>query len=114
MNGTIVSPFGMRWGRLHAGVDIAVPSGTPVHASQAGTVRIAGWVSGYGNYVCVQHTGSLSTCYGHNTSLAVHVGQSVSRGQVISSSGCTGHCFGPHVHFETRINGTPVDPMSYL
>ena len=76
--------------------------------------RIAGWVSGYGNYVCIQHAGSLSTCYGHNTSLAVHVGQSVSQGQVISSSGCTGHCYGPHVHFETRINGAPVDPMGYL
>ena len=114
VNGPIVSPFGMRWGRLHAGVDIAVPSGTPVHAAKSGTVLIAGWVSGYGNYVCIQHGGSLSTCYGHNTSLAVHVGQSVSQGQVISSSGCTGHCFGPHVHFETRINGAPVDPMGYL
>jgi murein DD-endopeptidase MepM/ murein hydrolase activator NlpD len=114
VNGPIVSGFGMRWGRLHAGVDIAVGSGTPVHAAAAGTVAIAGWVSGYGNYVCIQHGGSLSTCYGHNTSIAVHVGQSVAQGQVISSSGCTGHCFGPHVHFETRINGAPVDPMGYL
>ena len=114
VNGTIVSPFGMRWGRLHAGVDIAVASGTPVRSAATGSVRIAGWVEGYGNYVCVQHQGALSTCYGHNTSLAVHVGQSVSQGQVISSSGCTGHCFGPHVHFETRINGVPVDPMGYL
>ena len=71
VNGSIVSPFGMRWGRLHAGVDIAIPSGTPVRASASGTVRIAGWVSGYGNYVCIQHAGSLSTCYGHNTSIAV-------------------------------------------
>jgi murein DD-endopeptidase MepM/ murein hydrolase activator NlpD len=114
VNGPIVSGFGMRWGRLHAGVDIAVPSGTPVHAAASGSVRIAGWVSGYGNYVCIQHSGPLSTCYGHNTSLAVSVGQSVSQGQVISSSGCTGHCYGPHVHFETRINGAPVDPMGYL
>jgi murein DD-endopeptidase MepM/ murein hydrolase activator NlpD len=114
VNGPIVSGFGMRWGRLHAGVDIAVGSGTPVHAAAAGTVAIAGWVSGYGNYVCIQHGGALSTCYGHNSSLGVSVGQHVSQGQVISSSGCTGHCLGPHVHFETRINGGPVDPMGYL
>jgi murein DD-endopeptidase MepM/ murein hydrolase activator NlpD len=114
VNGPIASPFGMRWGRLHAGIDIAVPSGTPVHAAAAGNVIIAGWVSGYGNYVCIQHGGSLSTCYGHNSSLHVSVGQHVSQGQVISSSGCTGHCLGPHVHFETRINGSPVDPMGYL
>jgi murein DD-endopeptidase MepM/ murein hydrolase activator NlpD len=114
VSGPIVSPFGMRWGRLHAGVDIAVASGTPVAAAAPGTVAIAGWVEGYGNYVCIQHSGSLSTCYGHNTSLNVSVGQHVSQGQIISSSGCTGHCFGPHVHFETRINGTPVDPMGYL
>jgi murein DD-endopeptidase MepM/ murein hydrolase activator NlpD len=114
VNGPIVSPFGMRWGRLHAGVDIAVPSGTPVHAAQSGRVAIAGWVSGYGNYTCVQHSGGLSTCYGHQSSIGVSVGQSVTKGQVIGSSGCTGHCFGPHVHFETRINGTPVDPMGYL
>jgi murein DD-endopeptidase MepM/ murein hydrolase activator NlpD len=114
VNGPIVSPFGMRWGRLHAGVDIAVPSGTPVHAAKSGKVLIAGWVSGYGNYTCVGHGGGLSTCYGHQSSIGVSVGQSVSQGQVIGSSGCTGHCFGPHVHFETRINGVPVDPMGYL
>jgi peptidoglycan DL-endopeptidase CwlO len=114
VNGPIVSPFGMRWGVLHAGVDIAVPSGTPVHAAAAGSVIIAGWVSGYGNYVCIQHSGPLSTCYGHNERLVVSVGQHVAQGQVISYSDCTGHCFGPHVHFETRVNGTPVDPMGYL
>ena len=114
VNGPIVSPFGMRWGRLHAGVDIAVPSGTPVHAAKAGKVLIAGWVGGYGNYTCIGHGGGLSTCYGHQSSIGVSVGQSVSQGQVIGSSGCTGHCFGPHVHFETRINGVPVNPMGYL
>jgi peptidoglycan DL-endopeptidase CwlO len=114
VNGPIVSPFGMRWGRLHAGVDIAVPSGTPIHAAQSGRVAIAGWVSGYGNYTCIQHSGGLSTCYGHQSSIGVSVGQSVSQGQVIGSSGCTGHCFGPHVHFETRINGAPVNPAGYL
>src|SRR4051794_18081600 len=114
VNGPIVSPFGMRWGRLHAGVDIAVPSGTPVHTAQSGRVIISGQVSGYGNYICIAHGGSLSTSYGHNSSLGVSQGQSVKQGQVIASSGCTGHCFGPHVHFETRINGSPVDPMGYL
>ena len=114
VNGPVVSPFGMRWGRLHAGVDIAVPSGTPVHAAKSGKVLIAGWVSGYGNYTCIGHGGGLSTCYGHQASIGVSVGQSVSQGQVIGYSGCTGHCFGPHVHFETRINGVPVNPMGYL
>ena len=114
VNGPIVSPFGMRWGRLHAGVDIAVPTGTPIRAAQSGRVAIAGWVDGYGNYTCIQHAGALSTCYGHQSSIGVSVGQSVSQGQVIGASGCTGHCFGPHVHFETRINGTPVNPMGYL
>jgi murein DD-endopeptidase MepM/ murein hydrolase activator NlpD len=114
VNGPVVSPFGMRWGRLHAGVDIAVPSGTPVHAAKSGKVLIAGWVSGYGNYTCIGHGGGLSTCYGHQASIGVSVGQSVSQGQVIGISDCTGHCFGPHVHFETRINGVPVNPMGYL
>jgi murein DD-endopeptidase MepM/ murein hydrolase activator NlpD len=114
VNGPIVSPFGMRWGRLHAGVDIAVPTGTQVHAAKSGKVLIAGWVSGYGNYTCVGHGGGLSTCYGHQERILVSVGQSVSQGQVIGISDCTGHCFGPHVHFETRINGVPVNPMGYL
>jgi murein DD-endopeptidase MepM/ murein hydrolase activator NlpD len=114
VNGPIVSPFGMRWGRLHAGVDIAVPSGTPIRAAASGTVAIAGWVGGYGNYTCINHGGGIATCYGHQTSIGVSVGQSVKQGQVIGTSGCTGHCFGPHVHFEVRINGQPVDPMGYL
>jgi peptidoglycan DL-endopeptidase CwlO len=114
VNGPIVSPFGMRWGRLHAGVDIAVPTGTPIRAAASGRVVIAGWVSGYGNYTCIQHSGPLSTCYGHQERFATSVGANVSQGQVIGYSDCTGHCFGPHVHFETRINGAPVDPMGYL
>jgi murein DD-endopeptidase MepM/ murein hydrolase activator NlpD len=71
-------------------------------------------MDGYGNYICIQHTASMSTCYGHNSRLMVHVGQSVSQGQVIAASGNTGHSTGPHVHFEVRINGNPVDPMGYL
>jgi murein DD-endopeptidase MepM/ murein hydrolase activator NlpD len=114
VNGPVVSGFGMRWGRLHAGVDIAVPSGTPIHAADGGRVVLMGWVGGYGNYTCIQHTGSLSTCYAHQSSFATSNGASVSQGQVIGYVGCTGHCFGDHLHFETRINGSPVDPMGYL
>jgi murein DD-endopeptidase MepM/ murein hydrolase activator NlpD len=114
VNGPVSSGFGMRWGRLHAGIDIPVPVGTGVRAADSGTVAIAGWVGGYGNYICIQHGGSLSTCYGHNTSLGVSVGQSVSQGQVIAASGNTGNSTGPHVHFEVRVNGSPVDPLGYL
>ena len=114
VSGPVVSPFGYRWGRLHAGIDIAVPYGTPIHAAAAGTVVLAGWVSGYGNYTCIDHGGGLATCYAHQSSYAVSQGASVGQGQVIGYVGCTGHCFGPHLHFEVRINGTPVDPLGYL
>jgi murein DD-endopeptidase MepM/ murein hydrolase activator NlpD len=114
VSGPVVSPFGYRWGRLHAGIDIAVPYGTPIHAAAAGTVVLAGWVSGYGNYTCVDHGGGLATCYAHQSSYAVSQGAAVGQGQVIGYVGCTGHCFGPHLHFEVRINGAPVDPLGYL
>jgi murein DD-endopeptidase MepM/ murein hydrolase activator NlpD len=114
VSGPVVSPFGMRWGRLHAGIDIAVPAGTPIRAADSGTVVLLGSVSGYGNYTCVQHGGSLSTCYAHQSGFATSQGASVSQGQVIGYVGCTGHCFGDHLHFETRVNGAPVDPFGYL
>ena len=115
VSGPVTGAFGeTRPGHIHAGIDIAVPIGTPVRAAASGRVAIAGWVGGYGNYTCIQHSGSLSTCYGHQNSIGVSVGQSVSQGQVIGASGNTGHSTGPHVHFETRINGTPVSPMNYL
>jgi murein DD-endopeptidase MepM/ murein hydrolase activator NlpD len=114
VNGPVVSPFGMRWGRLHAGVDIAVPAGTPIRAAAGGTVAMAGWMGGYGQYTCIQHGGGMATCYAHQSSIGVHTGQHVSQGQVIGAVGCTGHCFGDHLHFEVRINGSPVDPMGYL
>jgi murein DD-endopeptidase MepM/ murein hydrolase activator NlpD len=114
VNGPVVSPFGQRWGRLHAGIDIAVPAGTPIRAADGGTVVLLGSVSGYGNYTCIQHTGSLSTCYAHQSGYATSQGASVRQGQVIGYVGCTGHCFGDHLHFETRVNGAPVDPFGYL
>jgi peptidoglycan DL-endopeptidase CwlO len=114
VNGPIASPFGMRWGRLHAGVDIAVPTGTPIRAADSGKVVLMGWVGGYGNYTCIAHAGGLSTCYGHQSRFGTSDGATVSKGQVIGYVGCTGHCFGPHVHFETRVGGTPVNPMNYL
>jgi peptidoglycan DL-endopeptidase CwlO len=114
VNGSISSPFGMRWGRLHAGIDIPAPEGTPIRAADGGSVAIAGWMGGYGNYTCIQHGGSISTCYGHQSSIGVSVGQSVSQGQVIGAVGNTGHSFGAHLHFEVRINGSPVDPLGYL
>ena len=114
VNGPVVSPFGMRWGRLHAGIDIAVPNGTPIHAAASGTVALAGWEGGYGNYTCIDHGGGLATCYAHQSSISVSVGQHVVQGQVIGYTGCTGHCLGPHLHFEVRVNGTPVDPLGYL
>jgi murein DD-endopeptidase MepM/ murein hydrolase activator NlpD len=114
VNGPVVSPFGMRWGRLHAGVDIAVPGGTAIRAADSGRVVLMGWVGGYGNYTCIQHTSSLSTCYAHQSSFATSNAASVSQGQVIGYVSCTGHCFGDHLHFETRVNGSPVDPMGYL
>jgi peptidoglycan DL-endopeptidase CwlO len=114
VNGPVVSGFGMRWGRLHAGVDIAVPAGTPIRAADSGTVVLLGWTGGYGNYTCISHGGSLSTCYAHQSRYATSMGASVSQGQVIGYVGCTGHCFGDHLHFETRVNGSPVDPLGYL
>jgi murein DD-endopeptidase MepM/ murein hydrolase activator NlpD len=114
VNGPVVSPFGMRWGRLHAGVDIAAPAGTAIRAAGSGSVAMAGWMGGYGQYTCIQHGGGIATCYAHQSSIGVGVGASVKQGQVIGSVGCTGHCFGDHLHFEVRINGTPVDPMGYL
>jgi murein DD-endopeptidase MepM/ murein hydrolase activator NlpD len=114
VNGPVTSPFGYRWGRLHAGIDIGVPEGTPIHAAAAGTVVLAAWTGGYGNYTCIDHGGGLATCYAHQSAYAVSTGAHVSQGQVIGYVGNTGHSFGPHLHFEVRINGVPVDPLGYL
>jgi murein DD-endopeptidase MepM/ murein hydrolase activator NlpD len=114
VNGPVTSPFGMRWGRMHTGIDVGVPYGTPIHAAAAGRVIYAGWMDGYGNLVFIDHGHGLSTGYAHQSSIGVSNGQAVTQGQVIGYVGCTGHCFGPHLHFEVRVNGTPVDPLGYL
>jgi murein DD-endopeptidase MepM/ murein hydrolase activator NlpD len=119
VNGPITSPFCERraWEACHPGMDIGVPSGTPIRAAAAGKVVLlqgSGSSGGYGNFTCIQHTASMSTCYAHQSSFGVSMGQSVSQGQVIGSSGCTGRCYGPHLHFEVRINGAVTNPMNYL
>lgn len=114
VNGPVTSPYGYRWGRLHAGIDIGVPEGTPIHAAAAGAVVLASWNGGYGNYTCIDHGGGMATCYAHQSAFATSVGAQVSQGQLIGYVGNTGHSFGAHLHFEVRINGTPVDPLGYL
>jgi len=113
VNGPVTSPYGPRWGRMHTGIDIAVPAGTPIRAAKAGTIAFASATGGYGNFTCINHAGGIASCYAHQSSYAVTSG-SVSQGQVIGYVGCTGHCFGDHLHFEIRVNGSPVDPMGYL
>jgi murein DD-endopeptidase MepM/ murein hydrolase activator NlpD len=108
------SPFGYRWGRLHAGIDLAAPEGTPIHAADSGRVVHLGWTGGYGNYTCIQHSASMSTCYAHQSRYGTSMGASVKRGQTIGYVGNTGHSFGAHLHFEVRINGVPHDPTGYL
>jgi murein DD-endopeptidase MepM/ murein hydrolase activator NlpD len=110
----ITSPFGWRWGRMHEGLDLGASYGSPIHAAAAGTVIYAGWLGGYGNLVVVDHGGGLSTAYGHQSAIAVSVGQHVDQGQVIGYVGSTGHSTGPHLHFEVRVNGSAVDPLGYL
>ena len=114
VNGTITSGFGMRWGRMHEGIDIAGAGGTAIAAAAAGTVIVAGWVGGYGNMVVIDHGGGISTGYGHMSSLAVSVGQTVGQGTVVGGMGTTGHSTGVHLHFEVRVNGTAVNPLGYL
>jgi murein DD-endopeptidase MepM/ murein hydrolase activator NlpD len=113
-SGPVTSPFGYRWGRLHAGIDIGAPSGTPIYAAASGTVVLAAWTGGYGNFTCLDHGGGLATCYAHQSSYAVSSGAQVSQGQLIGYVGNTGHSFGAHLHFEVRVNGAPVDPLGYL
>lgn len=113
-SGTLTSNFGWRWGRMHEGIDIGAATGTPISASAAGTVIVAGWNGGYGNLVVIDHGGGVSTAYGHQSAIHVSVGQSVGQGTVIGAVGSTGNSTGPHLHFEVRINGSATDPLPYL
>jgi murein DD-endopeptidase MepM/ murein hydrolase activator NlpD len=113
VEGPLTSPFGMRWGRLHAGIDIGAPGGTPIKAAAAGTIALAAPYGGYGNYTCLEHGDGLSTCYAHQSAFEVTAGE-VEQGQVIGYVGNTGASFGDHLHFEVRVNGEPVDPLGYL
>jgi len=118
VNGPITSGYGPRdigsGTEFHPGIDIGVPTGTPIRAAAAGSVTIAAPEGGYGNYTCIDHGGGLSTCYGHQERFLVSAGQQVAQGQIIGLSDCTGRCFGPHLHFEVRINGATTDPLGYL
>ncbi|HUQ62183.1 MAG TPA: peptidoglycan DD-metalloendopeptidase family protein [Acidimicrobiales bacterium] len=116
----IVSGFGSRvhpiYGdvRVHTGVDYAASEGTSIHAAGDGVIVSAGSYGGYGNATIIDHGGGLATLYGHQSSMGVSAGQRVTQGQVIGRVGCTGACTGPHLHFEVRVNGTPVNPVPYL
>lgn len=120
VSGPITSPFGMRFDpvqhhyQLHSGIDVAAPQGVTISAAAAGKIIFAGWYGGYGNAIIIDHGGGISTLYGHCSQIFVGVGQEVQKGQAIGAVGMTGDATGPHVHFEVRVNGKPVDPMSYL
>jgi murein DD-endopeptidase MepM/ murein hydrolase activator NlpD len=114
VNAPITSPFGWRWGRMHTGIDLGAAYGTPIAAAAAGSVIYAGWLGGYGNLTVIDHGGGLDTAYAHQSRIAVSAGESVAQGQIIGYVGSTGHSTGPHLHFEVRVNGQPVDPLGYL
>ena len=113
-SGRVTSGFGTRWGRLHAGVDIGAPSGTPIWATKDGTVIFSGVQSGYGNVVILSHGGGLTTLYAHQSRVAASNGQRVGQGDTIGYVGSTGRSTGPHLHFETRYGSTPRDPRGCL
>jgi LysM repeat protein len=112
--GSISSPFGYRWGRLHAGIDIAADTGNPIYTAQGGRVVFAGWKGGYGLAVIVDHGRGWETLYGHADEIYVSYGQIIQSGQCIGAVGNTGYSTGPHLHFEVLYQGVPINPMKYL
>ncbi|MGJ8588699.1 MAG: DUF5930 domain-containing protein [Yoonia sp.] len=108
------SGFGPRWGRLHAGTDFAGPIGTPIYATADGVITHAGWSSGYGRLIKIRHDFGIETRYAHLNAMDVRVGQRVSRGERIGAMGNSGRSTGPHLHYEVRVNGNPVNPMTYI
>lgn len=114
VSGVLTSRYGYRWGRTHTGIDIGVPTGTPVKSSASGKVTFAGWKGSLGYLVVISHGNGIQTYYGHNSKILVSAGQSVSAGQVIAKAGSTGRSTGSHVHFEIRVNGSSINPQSYV
>lgn len=112
--GVVTSTFGPRWGRPHQGIDIAGAAGEPIRASKGGVVETAGVLSGYGNVVIVDHGDGFSSLYAHLSEIGVAPGQPVKKGARVGALGCTGTCYGDHVHFEIRVGGVPHDPMPHL
>ncbi|MGE5628418.1 MAG: M23 family metallopeptidase [Solirubrobacterales bacterium] len=113
-SGTLTSAFGTRNGRMHKGIDIGAPYGTPLHCSSSGTVTFAGWQEGYGNVIIINHGNNIETVYAHCKTINVKKSQKVTTGEKIGEVGSTGRSTGPHVHFEIRLNGTPMNPQNYL
>lgn len=114
LSGPILSGFGMRWGRMHTGLDIGSGYGTPVAAASSGTVIRAGWYGGYGRTVDIDHGNGVVSRYAHLASISVGVGEVVERGEVVGTVGSSGHAYGPHLHFEVIVNGEPRNPLNYL
>jgi murein DD-endopeptidase MepM/ murein hydrolase activator NlpD len=113
-DGPITSPFGRRWGRAHTGVDIDAPAGSAVIAAQSGTVTLAGWKTGYGNTVIIDHGHGISTLYAHQSKLFVHTGEQVTQGEHLGNVGSTGNVTAPHLHYEVHVGGVPRNPMPWL
>ena len=112
--GSVSSRFGPRWGHTHSGVDIAAAYETTIHAAAAGKVIFVGWYGQYGRCVILDHGGGLTTLYGHASSILVHTGDHVQRGDAIAEVGSSGNSTGPHLHFEVRVAGEPRNPLNYL
>ena len=110
----VTSEYGRRWGRMHEGIDLGAPTGTPIGASKAGTVIYAGWRGGYGQMVLISHGDGVVTAYAHMSRVGTSNGASVSAGATIGYVGSTGNSTGPHLHLETRVNGAAVNPRQYL
>jgi murein DD-endopeptidase MepM/ murein hydrolase activator NlpD len=112
--GPVTSEYGRRWGRMHEGIDIGAPTGAGIYAARAGVVSFAGKMSGYGNLMLVDHGDGIVTAYAHQSSFIARRGARVNVGQLIGRVGCSGHCTGPHLHFEVRVSGSPRNPRRYL
>ena len=112
--GGITSPFGMRWGKMHNGVDIGASMGDPIYAAMDGKVFCTEWEDGYGNVIKIDHGEGVQTTYAHCSSIGVSLGQYVKRGDKVGEVGSTGNSTGPHVHFEVRVDNVPQNPLKYL